>query len=137
MLKFVSFSHHRPLTVLAIVIALAPLVGLVFILLNAAVTHLCALLFGQNRRGFAATFAACAYAMAPTALCAIPACGSIIATVWVIVLTGVGLKRMHGITSGGATAATLGPYLVFCCLGCGVFAIMLSAGASAIVGLPQ
>ena len=41
---------------------------LVALYANAAVTHVFALLLGQNKRGFAATFTACAYAFAPLAL---------------------------------------------------------------------
>jgi hypothetical protein len=89
----------------------------VFIYLNAAVTHLVAMLIGQSKRGFPATFAACAYACAPLALCAVPACGAIIGALWLIILTGVGMKLTHRISSGGAAASVLVPYLLCCCAG--------------------
>jgi hypothetical protein len=93
-----------------------PVASFLLLYLNAAVTHLFALLLGQAKRGFAATFAACAYACAPLVLMAIPGCGSIIASVWLIVLTGIGLKETHRITPGGAAASVLAPYALFCCL---------------------
>jgi len=96
---------------------LTPVISFLLIYLNAAVTHGFALLLGQAKRGFAATFAACAYACAPLVLLAVPGCGSFIAAVWLIVLTGIGLKETHRISAGGAVASVLAPYLLFCCLG--------------------
>src|SRR2546430_1981724 len=79
-----------------------------------------ALLFRQSKRGFPATLAACAYSFAPVVLFAIPACGSTIGLVWVAVLTGIGLKDLHGMSAGGAAASVLLPYLVLCCATCGL-----------------
>jgi len=67
-----------------------------------------ALLAGRAR--VAATFAACAYACAPLVLLAVPACGSIVGVLWVIVLTSIGLKVTHRISTGAAAAAVLAPY---------------------------
>jgi hypothetical protein len=103
----------------AVTIALtlfSPVASFLVLYLNAAVTHLFALLLGQAKRGFAATFAACAYACAPFVLVVIPGCGSIIATIWLIVLTGIGLKETHRISPGAAAASVLAPYALFCCL---------------------
>jgi hypothetical protein len=93
-----------------------PVASFLLLYINAAVTHLFALLLGQAKRGFAATFAACAYACAPFVLMAIPGCGSIIATIWLIVLTGIGLKETHRISTGAAAASVLAPYSLCCCL---------------------
>jgi len=100
---------------------LSPLFALVFVYASAGVTHLFAVIFGQNRRGFPATFAAVAYAFAPFALVALPGCGWLIAIVWCVVLTGIGMKTTHGISTGGAVATALTPYLILCCAACGVF----------------
>jgi hypothetical protein len=97
---------------------LAPLVMYVFIYANAGITHAAALVTGQARRGFAATFAAVAYGMAPCVLLIVPGCGGIASFFWCIVLIGVGLKITHGISSGGAAWAVLAPYLLLCCGGC-------------------
>jgi len=95
---------------------LTPLFSLVVIYLNAGLTHGVALLLGQSKRGFPATFAACAYSCAPMVLMAVPACGSIVALVWLVVLTGIGMKETHRISTGGAAATVLAPYALFCCL---------------------
>lgn len=107
-----------------IVLALfTPVLSLVLLYLNAAVTHGVALLLGQSKRGFAATFAACAYSCAPLVLLAVPACGSIVSVIWLVVLTGIGMKETHRISTGGAAATVLAPYALFCCL-------MVAAGAA-------
>ena len=105
---------------------LTPLFSFVFLYLNAGFTHGVALLLGQSKKGFAATFAACAYASAPLVLLAVPACGSIIAVIWLVVLTGIGMKETHRISSGGAAATVLAPYALFCCL------MVLAMGALAL-----
>ena len=112
-----------------LMVLLTPAIVWLFLYLNAGVTHLIALLFGQAKRGFPATFAACAYGSAPLVLLIIPGCGSVIATIWIVVLIGVGLKETHGITPGGAAATVLAPYLLLCCLCCGgVVAAGLAVG---------
>ena len=113
-------------------IVAAPVLVLAALYLNALVTHGIALLLRQAKRGFDATLAACAYAFAPTVLFAIPACGGVVAAVWVAVLTGIGLKELHGMGTGGAAASVLLPYAVLCCAGCGVLFVLLGAMMRAI-----
>jgi hypothetical protein len=112
---------------------LSPLLALVGLYANAAVTHVAALLLGQAKRGFAATFAACAYASAPLLLTALPGCGAPIGIVWTIVLTGVGLKETHRIAPGGAAAAVLVPYALLCCAVC----VLGLLGGFALRGVPS
>jgi hypothetical protein len=97
--------------------ALTPIFTFVLLYLNAGVTHAVAALLRQAKRGFPATFAACAYSCAPLVLLAVPACGSIVAAIWLIVLTGIGMKVTHHISTGGAAASVLAPYFLLCCLG--------------------
>ncbi len=107
-------------------LVLLPAFVFVAVYLNAFVTHFFALILGQAKRGFAATFAACAYASAPLLLLALPVCGSFIAVPWFVVLTGIGLKETHRITAGRAAGITLAPYLLLCC------ATMVAAMAAAV-----
>jgi hypothetical protein len=116
--KFVESSIRHSLADTLLWSLLTPVFVFVFLYASAGLTHLCALLFGQNRRGFSATFASTAYAFAPLVLVVVPGCGGIIGLVWCAVLTGIGLKVTHGISNGGATAAAIGPYALFCCGGC-------------------
>ena len=96
--------------------ALTPVFTFILVYVNAGVTHAVAALLGQAKRGFAATFAACTYGCAPLILLAVPACGSLVGVIWLVVLTGIGMKVTHGISPGGAAATVLVPYLVLCCL---------------------
>jgi hypothetical protein len=114
---------------------LSPVFALAFVYASAGVTHLFAVLFGQNRRGFPATFAAVAYAFAPFVLIALPGCGWLIAIVWSVVLTGIGMKATHGISTGGAVATVLVPYLVLCCAVCGLAILSGIALAQAMRGV--
>jgi hypothetical protein len=104
-----------------------PLFVVFMLYLNAAVTHVAALLLGQAKRGFAATMAACAYSFAPLVLLAIPGCGPIVALVWTAVLTGIGLKQTHGIGAGGAAATVIAPWALLSCCGCGLAFWMAAA----------
>jgi len=113
-------------------IVAAPVLVLAALYLNALVTHGIALLLRQAKRGFDATLAACAYAFAPMVLFAIPACGGLVAAVWVAVLTGIGLKELHGMGTGGAAASVLLPYAVLCCAGCGIGFVLLGAMTGAM-----
>jgi hypothetical protein len=124
---FEASTGHSSATVLLVVVV-TPVVVFLAVYLNAAVTHGFATLLGQNKRGFAATFAACAYASAPLVFMVVPGCGETIAILWVVVLTGIGLKHTHGIGSGGATAAVAAPYLLACCGFCALAALVARAG---------
>lgn len=118
-------------------LALFPLLNLILAYLNAGVTHAFALLLGQSRRGFSATFAACTYSWAPLVLLAVPGCGAPVAVVWLIVLTGIGLKECHGIKPAGAASAVLAPYVLLCCLGCVAGAVLGATLRNLMQGMPQ
>lgn len=133
-MKYLEQSQHQGAGQMVFGFLLAPLIAFLFIYSNAGVTHACANILGQNKRGFEATFAACAYSMAPMVLLAVPACGNPIAVIWTIVLTGVGMKRMHGLTTGGATATALVPYLVLCCGMCLFVIIGVSVLSQVLAG---
>jgi hypothetical protein len=120
---FEASTGHSPRTVILAVLLTPPIVFMV-LYLNAAVTHAFATVLGQNKRGFPATFAACAYGCAPLVFAALPGCGESIAVIWAVVLMGIGLKHTHGIKSGGAVATVLAPYVLLCCGGCALAALV-------------
>ena len=136
-MDWIKWSSDNSLPLMLGVATLAPLFVFLFLYAQAGVTHLAVLLLGQDKRGFAATFAAAAYAMAPAVLYAVPGCGAYIAPIWIAVLTGIGLKYTHGMTVGGAVGATLAPYLLLCCFTCAVifaFLSLLAPGLAAMGG---
>ena len=111
----VQSQASSPGAVLALA-ALTPAFTFVMLYLSAGVTHAVASVLGQAKRGFPATFAACAYSCAPLVLLAVPACGSIVGVIWLVVLTGIGMKVTHRISTGAAAASVLVPYFVLCCV---------------------
>lgn len=87
-----------------------------------AIIHLCLMLFGGANRPFETTFRVFGYATGAAYLfCLVPACGGLVALVYLVVLTTIGLARAHQTTTGKALMAVLSP-IILCC----VFAALLA-----------
>jgi hypothetical protein len=87
--------------------------------------HLIFLIFGWGKRDFEATFRAVAYSEGAIVFLAVPFCGGLIAFVWQIVLTIIGMKYMQKTTGGKAAFVYFLPWIVCCCLIFGFFTLML------------
>jgi len=94
------------------------------ILIGSAITHLCVLIVGGNKKGFEATFRALAYSCAGHLFGIIPFIGSTIGGIYSLVLIILGIREGHGISTGKAVLAVLLPLIVIVGLGI-VAAIML------------
>jgi hypothetical protein len=118
----------------AVQAVVGPLV-LIFVLFFAAfVTHVMLTLLGGANRDFEATFRVTAYTQATQIFGLIPFCGGLVATVYAIVVSIIGLSEVHGISRGKAAAAVLLP-LVLCCLcAAGLAGVALWAVGSALSG---
>lgn len=125
--RYLELSQKSGPGVLVGIALFTPVVMLAFLYASAVVTHGVGLVLGQSKRGFPATLAACAYGFTPFVLLALPGCGVVIAVVWVAVLTGIGLKQLHGIGRGGAAATVIVPYVVLCCAICGLGALVAAS----------
>ena len=130
--RYLELSQKSGPGVLVGIALFTPVVMLAFLYASAVVTHGVGLVLGQSKRGFSATLAACAYGFAPLVLLALPGCGVFIAVVWVAVLTGIGLKELHGIGGRGAAATVIVPYVVLCCATCGV-GVLLATSLSKVM----
>ncbi|MFL5412089.1 MAG: YIP1 family protein [Myxococcales bacterium] len=130
--RYLDLSQRSGPGVFVGIAIFTPLVMLAFLYVSAVVTHGVGLVLGQSKRGFPATLAACAYGFAPLVLLALPGCGVFIAVVWVAVLTGIGLKELHGIGSGGAVATVIVPYVVLCCATCGLGVLVATSLSKAM-----
>jgi len=100
------------------------------VVIGAALDHVALMLLSGARRGFDSTFRVCAFARAANVIALVPLCGSVVAAVWVVVLTIIGLSAVHGISWQKATAAVLLPLVLFCCCclgGIGVLAGLVAA----------
>lgn len=87
----------------------APLAVTIGLLVGSGVTHLALLLVGGARHGFGATLRATSYAQAPELLHVVPVCGSVMAPLWSLWLTVVGLREVHETTTLRALLAVVLP----------------------------
>ncbi len=115
---------------LAMVI-LGPLLAILSTFVVAAMVHLGLMIVGGARQPFEATFRAVAYGSSTAGLFRVlPACGGVVAIVWIVVLWIIGAARVHNVPYGkAALGALLLPVglTLFCCCG-GVLLMFLAAG---------
>jgi hypothetical protein len=127
-------------TALGAQVVLAPVLTFVGIYVAAAVVHLVLLLLKGAQRGFDATLTAVAYTTGLALLFAVPACGSLIAGVWELVVLVIGLGAIQRCGTGKAAAAVLAPFALACVCCCGIAGVSLPAflkgAAAGKSGLP-
>lgn len=107
-----------------VMVALAPFIF-------GALVHVSLMLLGGAKKTFETTFRVIAFAQGATApLQLVPCCGGLIALVWNIVASCIGISRAHEIDTGRATMAVLLPLIV--CCGGGIFILFLFGGLAAL-----
>lgn len=112
-----------------------PLFLIIGLFIGSGIYHLVLSLLGGARYGFETTFRTVAYVAGATSLInVIPLCGSIIAAVWSLIVTIIGLAEMQDTSQGKAAAAVLIPAVVCCALlflvfGAAIMAIIMGAAA--------
>lgn len=84
------------------------------LLVQAGVYHVCLLLLGASRRPFVDTFRVVCYAMGPQLFQIVPLFGGMVAWVWQLVLTVIGVKVVHTTSYGRSAVAVLLPMLLCC-----------------------
>jgi hypothetical protein len=108
-------------------LVIAPIAGTVGIFLSALVTHLLVILVvGSGHSGFGATFRIVSYSSVTALLGWIPFIGWIF-SLYRIYLATVGIREMHGTTTGRALLVVLLPAILILVL------VLVLVGASAIV----
>jgi hypothetical protein len=121
-------------TMLVFQLAMAPVFILIGLFVWSAIVHLMLLLLGGATQGYEATFRTMAYCSGSTALFqAIPFCGGFVGIygLWFAVAQILGLKEMHNISGGKATAAVLLPLVLCCCSGVAlVIVVAMMVGAN-------
>jgi len=99
---------------------IAPSVAVLAQLISAGIVHVCLMIAGGAKRGFAVTFRVVAYAYGATALLSlIPVLGAVAGFIWLVAVEALGLKEAHRITLGKSLFAVFLPF-VFCCFCCAV-----------------
>lgn len=112
-----AFSQLVGLGAVLGMLVLSPVIVIVGIFLGAGILHLLLLMFGWNEHPFGATVKAVSFSGVSGLANAIPVCGGIIGTVWGIILLVVGLRELHGTSTGQAVVVVLAPVvLVLLCV---------------------
>ena len=111
----------------------APFVSAVWILLWAALYHVCLLVLGAASRGFEATLTVVGYASGALLIGAAPVPGlaNLVGAVWFGFAAAIGFREAQRTTSGKAWTALLLPFLAVCACCCAV-GWMFVAGLSSL-----
>ena len=104
------------ISLVVITITLPFLVAL-SILIGSGVTHLCLMIVGGNKKGFESTFRLVSYSFGGYLFGIIPFLGNPIGGVYSLILTILGVRECHGISTGKAVLAVLLPIIVAVGLG--------------------
>ncbi len=118
---------------LGMMAVLLPLFIILGIFISSGISHLLLMLFGAEPRGFETTFRVTAYGYGgASVLQLIPVCGSLICSVWGIVIVIIGFARAHDTSIGKSALVVLLPIFLCCALAIGgVFLIFGSFAALA------
>lgn len=115
--------------------------GIISLFIGAGIYHLFVKLF-KGQKGFAETFAVVAYASSPMLLSFTVFFNSLLA-IYTVILTIIGVAKMHNISTGKAVAAILIPTGIFMVLLIGAYIVFLLvammgelAATTASAGLP-
>jgi hypothetical protein len=108
-------------------VILVPIWVAIAAFISSVILHVCLMIVGGAKQSFETTFRVVCFSMGSTdPLIIIPFCGGLIASVWRIVATCIGLARAHETDTGRAVLAVFLP-LVVCCGGGLLFGIMIGA----------
>lgn len=99
----------------------------------AAVLHVCALIVGASSQGFDATFRAVAFSTGPTVFAIVPFVGSLVSSIWCLVLLVIALQHLQRTTSGRAVLTIALPSIALLLCVCAVGA-MFAGSAAMLMG---
>jgi hypothetical protein len=92
---------------------LSPFVGTMALALNTAFVHVGVRLFTERPKPIGMTARTLCYVAAPQVLALVPFIGWVVAPIWGLVITVIGVQRTHDTTVGRSLAAVLIPPIVF------------------------
>lgn len=97
---------------MTLLIILVPMTIIFSLFLGSIVTHVCLVIVGGNKKGFQTTFRAIAYAFSGNLFAIIPFIGNTIGAIYFLILTIIGLRESHAISTGKAVLAVFLPLIV-------------------------
>jgi hypothetical protein len=125
---------HYSLSILQIIVPL-PFQQAIAIFIGSAIIHLCLMIVGGNNHGYKTTFRAIAYSYSGYLFGIIPFIGLLIGNIYVFILTIIGVKEGHEISTGKAVLAVLLPIIViFGLIFLAIFLAMMFFGSMGIFG---
>jgi len=125
-----AFSAPMAMVVVIVgMIIFVPLVTIIGLFVSSAIYHLCLMIMGAVGRPFVQTFRVVCYATGPQLFQILPIAGGMIAGIWQLVLTIIGIKIVHRTTYGKTILAVFLPLL----LCCGMIILFLSAVAGSLI----
>ena len=110
---------------------LSPLVLLFALLVSAGICHVLLLMFGGARNGFGTTIRVFCFAYSPMAFGVVPFLGALVGTIWMVVLSIIGLREAHQADGWKAALAVLLPFVL--ALGMLILAVLFFAAAAAAI----
>jgi hypothetical protein len=119
------------LTIILIFIIAVPLI-LAMNFVNAGITHFCLSLFKGTSKSYEATYRVVAYSYSAWIFSVIPCIGGIVAGIWALVCTIVGLSKVHRTEGWRAAAGVLLPVFVCVFLSAGAYLAILTAVFSSL-----
>lgn len=115
---FIPYNLILALSLIGIPLMIAP-----SIFVGSAITHLCLMIVGGNKKGFQATFRTISYSYCAQLFNIVPFIGGFVASVYMIVLIIIGVREGHSITTGKAALAVFLPLIIM--LGLGILAVVM------------
>ena len=80
--------------------------------IGSAVVHVCLIIVGGSKNGFQATFRVICYSFCTYLLLLVPVLGALVSTVYMPILTIIGVREGHGISTGRAVLGVLLPAIL-------------------------
>ncbi len=122
------------LGIYGVVFVLIPVLLTVGAFISAGIFHVCLMLIGVAPKSFEVTFRVVCYANGATSvMLLIPFCGGLVQSVWNLYAIIIGLREVHGITTGKAAVAVLLPLMVCCGLALGIGIFVFGAAMPSIL----
>jgi hypothetical protein len=105
------------------------------ILIGSAILHLCLIIVGGNHHGYKTTFRAVSYSYSAYLFGIIPFIGLVIGGIYTFILTIIGVREGHGISTGKAVLAVLLPVIViFVLIIVAILFVMMFFGSMGFLG---
>jgi hypothetical protein len=106
------FLPFQPSTIILGILLPLPFQMALSILIGSCVTHLCLMIVGGNKNGFHTTFRVMAYSFSANIFGIIPFIGAPIGGIYFLILTILGIREGHEISTGRALLAVFLPTIV-------------------------